>query len=173
MKKKLVLVDIDDTLAVVSDTRRKFSENEDWDKVGDSDVTVDEPINQVMAMVKILMDSGYKIIFLTGRSDTLRPGTMIWLNKHFGEFGNDLSGTRLFMRKSGDIRSNLDVKKSLLDEYNIDLDDVLMAFEDDLDIINRLYVPNKVPVVLVNNTIPYMSVDTLKPLMRASKKGEK
>ena len=111
------LVDIDGTLADMGD-RGPF----DWDRVGED--TVHE---RVADLVRTIQESGDDIIFLSGRSSECERATLEWLVDHIGEWAVD---SPLFMRASGDHRSDDIVKDELFERYIRDRWHVLGVLDD-------------------------------------------
>lgn len=107
-KPKAFIVDVDGTVADMEGIRKPY----DWDKVH-----LDRPRESVIAMVTGLMNSGYKIIFLSGRDGVCFHKTRDWLKEYFGHFET------LLMRKEDDQRKDYIIKEELFwkiaDDYNI------------------------------------------------------
>lgn len=107
-KPKAFIVDVDGTVADMEGIRKPY----DWDKVH-----LDRPRESVIAMVTGLVNSGYKIIFLSGRDGVCFHKTRDWLKEYFGHFET------LLMRKEDDQRKDYIIKEELFwkiaDEYNI------------------------------------------------------
>lgn len=90
----------------------------------------DEPIEDVIDLLRLLFLSGFKIIYITGRSDECRTATEEWLRKHVYH-GNMKTPIELYMRRRGDRRSDVAVKMEIW--YSLDKtirDDVVGVFED-------------------------------------------
>lgn len=107
-KPKAFIVDVDGTVADMEGIRKPY----DWDKVH-----LDRPRESVIAMVTGLANSGYKIIFLSGRDGVCFHKTRDWLKEYFGHFET------LLMRKEDDHRKDYIIKEELFwkiaDDYNI------------------------------------------------------
>ena len=107
-KPKAFIVDVDGTVADMEGIRKPY----DWDKVH-----LDRPRESVIAMVSGLMNSGYKIIFLSGRDGVCFHEARDWLKDYFGTFET------LRMRKEDDQRKDYIIKEELFwkiaDDYNI------------------------------------------------------
>ncbi len=102
---KCILVDIDGTVATMSD-RSPF----DWKKVH-----LDEPKQPIINVVKAMKTAGYAIVFLSGRDSISRADTISWLEKHIGwREGQDYT---LFMRPINDNRKDSIVKRELFDNH--------------------------------------------------------
>ena len=90
--------------------------------------TVIEPI----AMIARLWTMGNRVIICSGRSEDVRDATEKWLAKMWGNF---ISHSGLYMRKSGDYRPDDIVKSELLDQIFADGYKPVMVFEDRLRVI--------------------------------------
>lgn len=144
--KNLIVVDIDGTLANIDHRLHFIKERSDADSP-EKDASLwdaffeacdrDEPIFDVIAVVDALREvfnprtgkSLYKIVFVTGRSESIRGKTCIWL-KHY--LGADLSvmSDDLLMRKEGDHRPDHIVKLEVFRKYGYKFEDVICVFED-------------------------------------------
>ena len=122
--KQYIIVDIDGTVARIGD-RLKYirQEQKDWDSFyGHCDE--DEPIRDVIDIVLKLRNKGIQIKFCTGRRESVRRKTELWIEKHMGLKPCDYS---LLMRKDKDWRHDTDVKPMMID---IPACEVLCVFED-------------------------------------------
>lgn len=128
---KYIIVDIDGTISKVSPKRLAYlqQENPDWDKFYE-ECFDDEPITKIIDIVKNIWyyHSKVEIIFCTGRRESVRIKTVLWLQNNFET--RHMKCSRLLMRKDGDLRHDIEVKPELLKESGIDLKDVLCVFED-------------------------------------------
>ena len=80
--KKIILCDIDGTIAN-NDHRQHFLEGKkDWDGFF-SELINDEPIFPIINKVIKEHDAGKDIIFLTGRPERYRYSTTLWLKEYF------------------------------------------------------------------------------------------
>lgn len=97
-----VIVDIDGTIAKMKD-RSPY----DYKRVGE-----DEPQKDVIALVNLLFEQGYKILIVSGRDSSCREETKQWL---------DISGihgySELFMREEGDRRKDNIVKYEIFNKF--------------------------------------------------------
>lgn len=133
-KPKAIIVDVDGTVADMKDYRGPFQ----WDLVD-----LDDPRPFVIEMVENYHALGYKVIFLSGRSDVCRDLTRDWLDRHIGF----LSWDELYMRKEGDYRKDAEIKEEifwteLADSYNI------VAAIDDRPMMIRRWHELKIPNVI-------------------------
>lgn len=118
-KRDVYLCDIDGTLADHRGIR---------DVYDDSKVHLDKTLPTV-DVIQSIFAAGKDIIFVSGRGDNCRRGTEKWLLDKVG-FCNDL-----FMRKSGDFRSDEIIKKEIYDNHIKDNYNVLGVFDDRLKVI--------------------------------------
>lgn len=124
-ERQSILVDIDGTLALrVGEYARGPFE---WHRVGE-----DLPNTPVIEVVRRLARSGLAVVYLSGRSDECRRGTLAWLDEHVGVRGD------LHMRRQGDFRSDDTVKRELYRKHVRDRTDVLCVL-DDRDKVVRMW----------------------------------
>jgi predicted kinase len=110
-----ILVDIDGTIAH-NDGHRSFY---DWMKVGG-----DDPIREVIDIVRWAYDYGYAVIVMSGRDGECREVTEEWLTEHkipYDEF---------HMRAAGDQRKDSIVKRELFDAHVRPFYDVKFVLDD-------------------------------------------
>tara|TARA_X000001036_G_C20587960_1_gene769538 strand:+ start:157 stop:591 length:435 start_codon:yes stop_codon:yes gene_type:complete len=125
---KIVLCDIDGTVAN-NDHRQHYLEGKkDWDGFF-SELINDRPIPEIINQIKEHHSSGKKIIFLTGRPEKYRKQTLLWLLEYFDFELN------LLMRKNKDQRNKLIIKKEIF-ELNFDVKDIFLIFENDEELIS-------------------------------------
>ncbi len=106
-----VIVDIDGTLADCHHRRRHINRSpKDWNKFLSPDlVAKDKLIAPVARLVNELVGNN-TIIYASGRPDSLRETTMDWLISHDLWF----HPYELYMRRRGDMRSDVVVKREIL-----------------------------------------------------------
>jgi uncharacterized HAD superfamily protein len=106
-KRKIVLVDIDGTLADVSH-RLQFARGprKDWGRFFAA-MDRDQPINAVIEFVMRLAGK-YEIVIFTGRPEDYRKKTMSWLRRHRVPF------SKLLMRPARDHRPDYIVKREMV-----------------------------------------------------------
>jgi len=123
-KKKIVLVDMDGTIADASRRERQYlsGEKKDWPGFF-RDMENDPPITDVLKRVKELAER-YEIVILTGRPEKYRESTKTWLAKHGVEH------SQLLMRRNGDSRPDYEAKAALLDELMSAGGEVALALDD-------------------------------------------
>ena len=125
--KKIILCDIDGTIAN-NDHRQHFLQGKkDWDGFF-SELINDEPIFPIINKVIKEHDAGKDIIFLTGRPERYRYSTTLWLKEYFN-FKIDL-----VMRKNNDLRNKLIIKKDLLMQ-NFNLDEIELIIDNDENLV--------------------------------------
>jgi len=112
---KAIIVDVDGTIALKGD-RSPY----DWKRVGE-----DTPNTPVVNLVKSLRQTGYRIIFVSGRDGVCRLETKQWIEEVFP----NLIYT-LHMRKEGDMRKDTIIKKEIFDDYIKDNFYVEMTLDD-------------------------------------------
>lgn len=118
--KQAFVFDIDDTLSNTSHRHQLMTEgrwNEYFALCGE-----DDAIQGVCAVATALHRSGYVILFVTGRSESVREYTLKWLAKY-------VCPGLLFMRQEGDFRSSSMIKLEILGELRKEYD-ILMVFDD-------------------------------------------
>ena len=114
-----VICDIDGTVAL-RNNRSPF----DYSKVCED--TFDP---RMLEVLYTFIESGVKIIFVTGREDIddCKELTIKWLDKNIAY---SESGWDLIMRSKGDHRSDAEIKKEIYDKYIKDKYNILCVFED-------------------------------------------
>lgn len=125
--KNTVIFDLDGTLALI-DHRRHFVEAPTLDISGDlarpgwkpnwdafyEACDQDLPNEPVIMMLGLLALNGYRILILSGRSESVRKKTEDWLHKH------RINYDKLYMRKIGSYIPDEQLKKIWLDEIGKD-----------------------------------------------------
>ena len=122
MTEEIVIFDLDGTLADVSErihhVRRK---PKDW-KAFFKGMAEDKTIHSMVRLCNMLYESGVRIVLCSGRSEEHRPETVDWLEKH------DVKFHELLLRRDGDRRSDVDVKREIL--AGMDKEKILFVVED-------------------------------------------
>lgn len=136
----VIICDLDGTIADFHDTRPAYG-------FEPSLIQLDKAIPAVVDIVNGLCRHGYKIIFLSGRTDNYFDETYKWLNQFI------IYDTKfeLFMRKSGDFRKDNIIKKEIFDEHIRDKYCVKFAIDDRNSIVN-LWQSLGIFVLNVNQT---------------------
>jgi hypothetical protein len=122
IKKEIIIVDIDGTIAKVGD-RLKYllMYPPDYDKFYASCFD-DEPIQEMVDLVDNLQGA-YRLVFCTGRREEVRDVTEKWLHRN-GLFGD------LLMRPNKDHRHDTEVKPEQLINSGIKLQEIAFVLED-------------------------------------------
>ena len=126
-KDKIVIFDLDGTLALIDDRRdlaTKPNGKFDWDVFFNPDnINLDLPNQPVIQMTNILHKQGFRIFILSGRSDVTHQVTVDWLND------NGVWWDHLVMRPQNQLYlPDNDLKQGWLD--TIGKDNVAMVFDD-------------------------------------------
>ena len=126
-KDKIVIFDLDGTLALIDDRRDLATKDNgkfDWDVFFNPDnINLDLPNQPVINMANILHRQGFRIFILSGRSDVTHQATVNWLND------NDIWWDHLVMRPQNHLYlPDNDLKQMWLD--SIGKDNVAMVFDD-------------------------------------------
>jgi hypothetical protein len=124
-----IIVDIDGTVADLKH-RRHFvaSAPKNW-KAFFAAVTDDEPITPVINVIKSCILAGAKVVFVTGRPDSIRDETVEWLRDVAG-FEGQFAFNAVLMRATGDFRPDDIVKEELLDQLLEEGFEPVMVFDD-------------------------------------------
>jgi len=120
-KRKIVVVDIDGTIADVSHRLHHIhGKKKDWKRFFEG-MDRDTPITSVVDHVRKLARE-HEIVMLTGRPNSYRERTEAWL-KAF-----DIPHSKLLMRPAGDHRPDYVTKAELM--RSLDLDSIALALDD-------------------------------------------
>jgi len=131
---KKVIVDIDGTISKLGDRLKYLNQDPpDWDNFYENCME-DEPIWEIIYLVGSLMNSGYHIVFCTGRRESVRNKTNMWLHQYFGQYFAPLD---LLMRRDGDHRHDTEVKPELMSNACIAPDDVHFVLEDRASMVKK------------------------------------
>ena len=129
----IILCDIDGTVANNEHRQHYLKNQKDWKSFFDEMVN-DIPIHDVINKIIEEKNEGKEIVFITGRPESYRNTSMIWLSKYFSfNFG-------LLMREDKDHRNKVIVKKDIFEKkfsigeisYVIDNDKELLKLWTDL-----------------------------------------
>lgn len=134
MPKNTVIFDLDGTLAII-DNRKKLSTNSNgkmnWDSFFDpKNISLDEPNFPVIKLAQLFTNDGFKIVILSGRSNSTNEATRTWLKKYKVPY------VKLIMRPdTNDSPKNLKfmsddkLKKYMLETY-LDINDIYLVVDD-------------------------------------------
>ncbi len=127
-----IIVDIDNTLSLCDD-RFKFATRGDgsidWEVVHSfENIIKDKPNYPMIDLVKRYKKDGVTIVIITGRPESARKGTEVWLSNY------NIPYDKLYMRSEKDhyIKANI-LKKKIYETYINDK--VFCAYDDDDSII--------------------------------------
>lgn len=122
---KVYLCDIDGTIADIGHRLHYIKgNNNDWNSFFEA-CDKDKRKDDIYEIIDRIQSSPYNpIIYITGRPERLREKTEAWLNMN--DFWYDL----LYMRKDGDYRFDVEVKKEIYDKYIKDSYEVIAVFDD-------------------------------------------
>ena len=137
MDKKIVIFDLDGTLALI-DKRRDLATKDgkmNWDVFFDPDnIDLDTPNQTVIDMANLLHSQGYLIYIFSGRSDKTEDATIAWLDKH------NVNYDLLQMRPQGLLyKPDNDLKQGWLDTITLGKagkDRVAMVFDDRQQVVD-------------------------------------
>ena len=132
-KDKIVIFDLDGTLALIDDRRDLATKDNgkfDWDVFFNPDnISLDLPNVPVIQMANILHKQGFRIFILSGRSDVTHQVTVDWLND------NGVWWDHLVMRPQNQLYlPDNDLKQGWLD--TIGKDNVAMVFDDRQQVVD-------------------------------------
>ena len=125
--KKIILCDIDGTIAN-NDHRQHFLEGKkDWEGFF-KELVNDKPIHSVIQIINNEHKLGKSIIFLTGRPERYRHSTYNWLKTYFN------FEIHMFMRQDNDQRNKLIVKKEIF-QKNFNAEHIEYIIDNDIDLL--------------------------------------
>lgn len=114
MNKDIVICDIDGTISRVGERLKYLQQTpKDWDSFY-NDCFDDEPIPEIVTLICKLQAAGYRIVFCTGRRDSVRRQTEAWIQRYTDE---RIFYPRILMRPNDDHRHDTEVKPELLAKY--------------------------------------------------------
>lgn len=106
MKKKAIIVDLDGTLADITH-RKKFLETKPKSWKGFNSTVLTDTLNEWCREIMTHMSSSYQIIIVSGRIDTLKEETVLWLERYAVPYDE------IYMRKYQDYRDDRVVKREI------------------------------------------------------------
>jgi hypothetical protein len=122
-KKPAVIVDIDGTLAIITD-RSPYSHH---------GVLKDKPNTPVIEVARALAAAGHSLVIVSGRSELARDDTELWLQRHL-----KVPFEGPFMRSEGDDRKDAVIKGKLYEEL-IEPNYEVLCVLDDRDQVVRMW----------------------------------
>jgi len=114
-KPSAVIVDVDGTLAIITD-RSPYSHQ---------GVLKDKPNAPVIAVARALAAAGHTLVIVSGRSEFAREDTELWLARHLGA---PFEGP--YMRSTRDERKDEAIKREIYDREIKPRFDVLCVLDD-------------------------------------------
>lgn len=130
MNKSIILFDLDGTLAD-NEHRQHYVSNEDkeWDMFFAEQIN-DRPNHPIIELFKSLKKSNKNPLFIiTARPERYREKTTEWLAKY------QIFPERLVMRKDGDRRSDVIVKKEMLSNFRLEGMHPLFVVDDRTSVV--------------------------------------
>ena len=115
-----VLCDIDGTVALRGD-------RSPYDTMR---VSEDQPNDDVIAVL-VALACHHKVAFMSGRDESCREDTGLWINRHIG-----IHGWELHMRPAGDRRRDSIVKAELFDKHIRGRFDVVAVLDDRQQVVD-------------------------------------
>ena len=132
MRRRAIIVDLDGTLCNNGHRQHLYDkEHKDWKLINEAS-KFDIPNEWCMEIINLFSLNGYKIIFLTGRSEYSWDVTEEWLVRNIGR-GVDWN---LLMRPKKDDRPDTDVKAELFAKYVAPTYETLFAIDDRTPVVN-------------------------------------
>lgn len=128
---KIVVFDMDGTLADVSDIRHLVAaglKDRNFDAFHKESVNC-KPIEQVAEAARLWAEAGMAVYQLTARAEKYRALTSFWLADH------KIPSDNLIMRPNGDYRADADVKRDLIGGL-IKRFEIVMAYDDNPSIVS-------------------------------------
>lgn len=131
--KSYIVVDLDGTLCD-NQHRAHLAKERKWDEFHKL-LSFDEPMSDVLAYVRMAHETGFNVLFCTGRNETYRDRTYLWLSKYEVPFHG------LIMRPDGNYYHDHVVKPRLLTRYfggikNNALNNVLCVLDDRKSVVD-------------------------------------
>ena len=124
-KKKAIICDLDSTLCNADHRVHHMKAKKKNYPAFVAGIGNDTPNAWCVALVKAMKESGYEIIYLTGRGEEERKISELWLTAH-----SPVQDYILLMRKAKDWRKDFIVKKEIYEEQVQPYYDVVFAIDD-------------------------------------------
>jgi len=132
--KKVVIFDLDGTLAIIDERRAKATKSDgkmNWQTFfAPENIQLDEPNWPVIESFKAMKAAGFIVGIFSGRDDISRQETMDWLTQH------GIDPAFLQMRRNGSFVPDDKLKKIWLDEIVANGNEVLCVFDDRDKVVN-------------------------------------
>lgn len=126
MKRKALIIDIDGTLSDNTHRLHLFNKNvKDWTEINELS-RYDLPNLWCQSIVHLFGEQGYKIIFMTGRSEEAERVTREWLMRYV----SPAIDWTLLMRGKDDRREDFEIKEDLYCQHVAPLYDVEFCVDD-------------------------------------------
>jgi len=147
-EEEMVIFDVDGTIADCQH-RVKYArgEEKDWGKFF-SLVHLDVPITENIEKLKEYVQDNKRVILLSARSEVCREQTEKWM------IDNDIPFFHLIMRRTGDHREDVDVKRGILNKYFADRTKILKVYDDRPSVI-RMWRDEGLDVVDVGSGVEF------------------
>jgi phosphoglycolate phosphatase-like HAD superfamily hydrolase len=147
MKPKIVIFDLDGTLALI-DKRRTLADKGNgkvnWQVFfSPENIQLDEPNLPVIESFKAMQKAGFIVGIFSGRDDISKEETKHWLNQH------GIEPAFFNMRKHNSFTPDDVLKKQWLDELILQGHEILCVF-DDRDKVVKMWRENGIPCFQVN-----------------------
>jgi hypothetical protein len=134
MEKRIVIADLDGTIALIDhrrhwldkEKRPELTSDERWRRFF-AECHKDPPNIPVIRTLQALRWDWYDIHIFSGRSDEVREQTVNWLE------GFSVPYQHLRMRPAGDFTADEELKRQWIEEY--DLNQILCVFDDRAKVI--------------------------------------
>ena len=120
VKNKIIICDLDGTIANIEHRLHYLKgPKKDWDSFNEM-CYYDKPYKDVIHILETITYDPEKTYFFSGRSAKYWMHTVDWLETHvdFCEAGFNFQG-QLFMRKEGDFRDDVEVKREMIKNLQI------------------------------------------------------
>lgn len=148
MNQKVIICDLDGTLCDIEwRTSHVKGEKKDW-KAFFGGIPDDKIRHDVLDMLRVHINNGCKVIFVTARPENYRLQTEKWLTENF-----PFPYSSLIMRMGNDKRKDTLVKAEIYDKYLKNLD--IVAVYDDRPCIIEMWREKKLNVIDVGNGIEF------------------
>lgn len=131
--KKIVIFDLDGTLAIINKRKDLAMTNDkfDWDVFFDpSNISLDVPNKPVIKMAQLFAEDGFTVVIFSGRSNKTEKTTRSWLSH------NRVPFHKLVMRDNKrHFMADNELKKQFLDEH-VNIDDVFLVVDDRQQVVD-------------------------------------